>query len=76
VNDNVSPAPAGVVENPADFDGNGACTVNDGDPGWCYVSGKAASGCPQAILFTLDEPPHGAVVHLQCIEQAPSVGGF
>jgi hypothetical protein len=45
------------------------------DPGWCYVTGAAANGCPQAILFTNGEPPHGATVSLQCIEQAVTVIG-
>jgi hypothetical protein len=43
------------------------------DEGWCYVTGKAANGCPQAILFTAGEPPHGSTVSLQCIEQAVTV---
>ena len=39
----------------------------------CYVEGAAANGCPQAILFTNGQPPHGATVSLQCIEQAVTV---
>jgi hypothetical protein len=62
------PAPA----SPSDFDPNGSCSMS-AEPGWCYVEGVAAKGCPQAILFTNGEPPHGATVNLQCIEQAPTV---
>ena len=38
-------------------------------PGWCYVTGKAAGLCPQAIAFSaLGRPASGAKVDLQCIE--------
>jgi hypothetical protein len=37
------------------------------------VTGAAANGCPQAILFSSGEPPTGATVSLQCIEQSVSV---
>jgi len=50
----------------------GGCATSP-DPGWCYVTGAAANGCPQAILFTNGEPPHGATVSLQCIEQSVQV---
>jgi hypothetical protein len=60
--------------NTADFPNGptGGCSSAK-DPGWCYVTGAAANGCPQAILFTAGEPPHGSTVSLQCIEQAVSV---
>jgi hypothetical protein len=51
--------------NPGDFDTTGSCATSQ-DPGWCYVEGAAASGCPQAILFTNGEPPPGATVSLWC----------
>ncbi len=59
-------------DNPGDFQ-NGACIPKD--PGWCYVTGAAANGCPQAILFTQGTPPPGAQVSLECIEQAPALFG-
>jgi hypothetical protein len=59
--------------NPNDFS-NGSCSASK-DPGWCYVTGAAASGCPQAILFSNGEPPHGATVSLQCIEESVTVIG-
>jgi hypothetical protein len=37
--------------------------------GWCYVDGQAAGTCPQQIIFTTGEPPPGATVSLQCVEQ-------
>jgi hypothetical protein len=57
------------------FDQTGSCaSPPDGmSLGWCYVEG--APGCPQQILFTNNEPPHGSTVNLQCIEQAVSVVG-
>jgi hypothetical protein len=57
--------------NAGDFT-NGSCSASS-DPGWCYVEGAAANGCPQAILFTNGQPPHGATVSLQCIEDAVAV---
>jgi hypothetical protein len=59
------------VANASDFTA-GSCAASM-DPGWCYVVGAAAGGCPQAILFTNGEPPHGATVSLQCIEQSVTV---
>jgi hypothetical protein len=56
----------------SDFDSNGSCAAS-GDPGWCYVQGAAAGGCGHSILFTNNEPPHGATVSLQCIEQSVTV---
>ena len=56
------------TNNPTDF-AAGSCSASK-DPGWCYVEGKAAGTCPQAILFSNGEPPTGATVSLQCIEQA------
>jgi hypothetical protein len=61
-------------QNPTDFDTNGSCAAAT-DKGWCYVTGVAANGCPQAILFTNGEPPHGATVSLQCIENSVTVIG-
>jgi hypothetical protein len=58
-----------TANNASDFDPTGSC-LNSKDPGWCYVTGSAANGCPQAILFSLGEPPHGATVSLQCIEES------
>jgi hypothetical protein len=57
--------------NAADFQ-NGSCAMSP-QPGWCYVTGPAANGCPQAILFTNNEPPQGAITNLQCIEQSVTV---
>jgi hypothetical protein len=57
--------------NPGDFQ-NQSCASSK-DPGWCYVTGAAANGCPQAILFSSGEPPTGSTVSLQCIEQAVTV---
>jgi hypothetical protein len=59
------------------FDTSGSCAAPP-DPnqlGWCYVEGAPAGGCPQAIIFTSNEPPHGSTVSLQCIEQAVAVVG-
>jgi hypothetical protein len=56
--------------NPGDFNA-GSCAGSN-DPGWCYVTGAAAKGCPRAILFS-PEPPAGSTVSLQCIENAVSV---
>ncbi|MGH7294320.1 MAG: hypothetical protein ACRELB_05280 [Polyangiaceae bacterium] len=61
------------VNNASDFT-NGGCGASK-DPGWCYVEGAAANGCPQAILFSNGEPPTGSTVSLQCIEQAVTVVG-
>jgi hypothetical protein len=44
-------------------------------PGWCYVTGMAANGCPQAILFAQGTPPAGAEINLECIETAPQLNG-
>ncbi|HXN30483.1 MAG TPA: hypothetical protein VN894_01420 [Polyangiaceae bacterium] len=57
----------------ADFQG-GDCSGSP-DPGWCYVEGAAAGSCSQQILFTTNEPPQGATVTLQCLEQATTVAG-
>ena len=64
-----------TVLNPTDFDTNGSCAAATKDSGWCYVTGAAAKGCPQAILFTTGEPPPGATVSLQCIENSVTVIG-
>jgi hypothetical protein len=55
----------------ADF--QGMTCIGSKTPGWCYVTGAAAGNCPQALLFTANEPPHGAVVSLQCLEQSVGV---
>jgi hypothetical protein len=54
------------------FDSTGSCSnpPDHASKGWCYVEGTAAGKCPQAILFTANEPPHGATVSIQCIEQS------
>jgi hypothetical protein len=58
--------------NPNDFNA-GSCASSQ-DPGWCYVTGEIdAGGCPQSILFSNGQPPHGSTVSLQCIEQPVSV---
>ncbi|MGD0526687.1 MAG: hypothetical protein ABSE49_16185 [Polyangiaceae bacterium] len=57
--------------NPSDFS-NGSC-AGSSQPGWCYVTGAAANGCPQEILFSNGQPPSGATVSLQCIEQSVNV---
>jgi hypothetical protein len=49
------------------FDTTGSCAASP-DKGWCYVTGTAAGGCPQAILFTQNEPPQGWSANLQCVE--------
>ena len=38
--------------------------------GWCYVSGSATGGCPQAIKFGGQGPPAGTTISLECIEQS------
>ncbi len=54
---------------------DGSCEKS-ADPGWCYVTGKAAGTCPQAIKFSpTGNPATGAQVSLQCIEQAAIGGG-
>jgi hypothetical protein len=55
------------------FDSKGSCQDST-TPGWCYTQGTAAEafGCPQSILYSTGEPPNGAVVSLQCIEQSLS----
>jgi hypothetical protein len=56
------------------FDSAGSC-VGSKEPGWCYVEGNAAGSCPQALLFTSGEPPSGATLTLQCIEESVSATG-
>jgi hypothetical protein len=49
----------------------GKTCADSQDGGWCYVTGVAAGGCPQAIQFSAKGTPVvGARVSLQCIEQA------
>ncbi len=52
----------------ADF-GGGSCAGST-DQGWCYVTGAAAGACGHSVVFTSQEPPSGATVSLQCIEQS------
>ena len=54
------------------FDATGSC-ADATTPGWCYVEGEGAQGCPRQILFTKDEPPQGATVSMQCLELANGV---
>ncbi len=56
------PAPVGTFR-------GGSCSSAP-EPGWCYVEGPAANGCPQEILFTSGQPPSGATLTLQCIEKS------
>ncbi|HLK38585.1 MAG TPA: hypothetical protein VKU41_17605 [Polyangiaceae bacterium] len=54
-------------QNPKAFDSTGSCAApEDGSLGWCYATGAAAGACPQAVLFTSDEPPLGSAVYLKC----------
>ena len=63
-----------AAKNPNDFDATGSCAISNApDNGWCYVTGAAAGSCGHSILFTPTEPPSGATVSLQCIEQAVGV---
>jgi hypothetical protein len=62
-------APQDKTLQAGDFDAAGSCAASN-DPGWCYLEGTAAGSCPQQIVFTQGQPPHGASVSLQCIEQA------
>ncbi|HEY4012463.1 MAG TPA: hypothetical protein VGM06_03950, partial [Polyangiaceae bacterium] len=50
-----------------DYLQGGDCSMAS-TPGWCYIEG--AGSCAQQILFTANQPPPGATVNLQCIEQA------
>ena len=59
-----NPAPAQA----ADFSG-GSC-AGSGEQGWCYVTGAAAGACGHSVVFTSQEPPAGATVSLQCVEQS------
>jgi hypothetical protein len=62
-----------MTTNAADFQG-GTCAASM-DDGWCYVTGAAAGKCPQAIVFTKNALPTGAISNLQCLEQSVSVLG-
>ena len=57
--------------NANDFQG-GSCAAGT-DNGWCYVTGSAAGKCPQAILFSPNAIPTGALSNLQCLEQSVGV---
>jgi hypothetical protein len=66
--------PLTQASKPTDFmtvspDNSETCK-NGSDPGWCYVTGKAAGTCPQAIVFTTKGSINGSQVSLQCIENA------
>ncbi len=61
--------------NAADFALVGSCAGSK-DPGWCYVTGAAAGVCAQTIVFTANEPPHGATIGLQCTKPSPSAAGW
>lgn len=50
--------------NASDFT-NGSCATGT-DPGWCYVTGSAASPCAQTVFFTSGQPPAGSSVTLVC----------
>jgi hypothetical protein len=58
--------------NPMDFSSAGSC-IGSHDAGWCYVTGAAAGHCAQSILFAEGQPPSGATVNLQCLEQSVGV---
>ena len=62
------------ASDPTGFPAGGDCSASS-QPGWCYVEGTAAGSCSQQILFTANEPPQGATVTLQCLEQANTVVG-
>lgn len=48
----------------------GESCAADAAPGWCYVTGKAAGSCPQAIKFSqAGNPEVGATTDLTCIQQ-------
>jgi hypothetical protein len=54
---------------------NGTCEALR-DPGWCYVTGAAASPCAQALEFSATgRPASGTSVSLQCGEQVGDAGG-
>jgi hypothetical protein len=56
------------------FGADGTCAGST-VPGWCHVEGQAPGACPQQLLFTSGEPPPGATINMQCIEQARGVVG-
>jgi hypothetical protein len=70
---NAGNASCSIAPTPGAFTA-GSCATSS-TPGWCYVTGAAANGCPQAILFTPSEPPQGWSANLQCIEVATSIVG-
>jgi len=48
----------------------GETCAADAVPGWCYITGKAAGTCPQAIKFSqAGNPEVGAKTDLTCIQQ-------
>jgi hypothetical protein len=61
-----------TTTNAGDFPAGQDCSAST-KPGWCYIEGQAAGSCPQQVIFTAGQPPPGASVNLQCIEQAHGV---
>jgi hypothetical protein len=54
---------------------NGSCAQSTA-PGWCYVTGSAAGGCPRALVFSPSgTPANGANVFLECVGQAAADAG-
>ena len=58
---------------PNDFP-DGSCAAQTNDKGWCYLTGAAAKGCPQEIVYATGSLPEGASASLQCHEQSVTVG--
>jgi hypothetical protein len=55
---------------PAPPDPDASC-VSSTKPGWCYVTGKPAGACGQAVLFSvLGNPGASVTVSLKCSPQA------
>lgn len=50
---------------PGDFDPSGSCAASK-DAGWCYLTGSAAGGCAQRIVFSAGQPSVGSTVALVC----------
>jgi len=51
--------------NPSDFDSSGSCAAS-ASTGWCYLTGAAAGGCAQTIVFSKGQPPAGSTATLTC----------
>ncbi|MGH7440432.1 MAG: hypothetical protein ACRENE_32480 [Polyangiaceae bacterium] len=58
---------------PNDFP-DGSCAAQTNDKGWCYLTGSAAKGCPQEIVYAAGSLPSGASASLQCVEQSVTAG--